>query len=114
MVLFYLCIRSGLLPVPPPGVEYKDLITIILTAVAVLLAAVTVIIALLAFWGYNSIRESAEKVAKETAERVAARTAEPVAARVALQVAERARGVPPPNDGVTSALAEGPTGGATS
>ena len=72
----------GLWPLLPntDGIEYKDLITIILAALAVILAAVTIFIAVMAVWGYNAIRESAEKaareVAKDVAQTVAAREAE--------------------------------------
>lgn len=52
-------------------IEYKDLITIILTAVAVLLAAVTIFVALMAIWGYNSLRDEATRVAVKTAANVA-------------------------------------------
>lgn len=71
------------------GIEFKDLITIVLTAIAVLLAAVTIIIALLAFWGYSSIREAAVKSAQETAKRVAETVAESAAKDKAEEVAVR-------------------------
>jgi hypothetical protein len=75
----------------PPQWEYKDLITIILTALGVLLAGLAISIGVLAIWGYNSIREAAvqgavlraqeilagaENVARSTAETVATRVAE--------------------------------------
>ena len=88
-LLFYLCIRGGLLP-DDPRLEYKDLITIILTAIAVLLAGVTIIIALLAVWGYSSIRESVVKTAQEAAEQAARDTARSIAEPVAARVAEEA------------------------
>jgi hypothetical protein len=81
-LLFYLCIRGGLKP-DDPKVEYKDLITIILTAIAVLLAGVTIIIALLAVWGYSSILKTAQEAAEQAARDTARSIAEPVAARVA-------------------------------
>ena len=63
----------------PNGIEYKDLITIILTAIAVLLASVTIFVALMAIWGYSTIRDAAEKAARE----VATDVAQTVAAREA-------------------------------
>jgi len=88
-VLFYLIIRGGLVP-DPGGIEFKDLITIILTAIAVLLAAVTIFIGVLAVWGYSSIREAATKIAQETADHVARQVAETRATDVAGSVAVRA------------------------
>jgi hypothetical protein len=63
------------------SIESKDLITIVLGAVAVLLAAVTIFIAVLAIWGYNSIREESVKAAVAAAEKEARNTAEAVASR---------------------------------
>ena len=66
-----------------PNIEYKDLITIILTALAVLLAAVTLFVAAMAIWGYNSIRDESVKAAKKAAEAEARIVATNVASSVA-------------------------------
>lgn len=91
IVLIILIYRSSFHP-SLDGMEYKDFISIILTALAALLAAVTIIIALVGAWGYNSIRDNAtrvaESVAAQTAENVAARTAKEVAEIIATRVAE--------------------------
>ncbi len=59
----------------PQGFSYQDLVTILLTAIAVILAAVTIFVALVALWGYTALKENAkaaaEKVARETAEETA-------------------------------------------
>lgn len=73
----------------PNGIEYKDLITIILTAIAVLLASVTIFVALMAIWGYTSIREAAEKSARE----VATDVAQTVAAREAQTISRLSGGM---------------------
>lgn len=65
------------------GIEYKDLVTIILTAIAVLLAAVTLFVAAMAIWGYNSIREESVKAAVKAADAKAAEIAKNVAESVA-------------------------------
>jgi len=44
------------------GIEYKDLITIILTALAVMIAVGTVVIAIMAIWGYKSISDEMKKM----------------------------------------------------
>jgi hypothetical protein len=80
---------------PPPKdaqtIEYKDFITILLTGLAVMLAAGTVVIAAAAVWGFEAIRKevriSAEVIARETSARVAKEVAAPVAARTAREVA---------------------------
>lgn len=52
------------------GLEYKDFITIVLTALAVMVAVATLLLAALAVYGYGALREEAVK----TASVVAART----------------------------------------
>lgn len=70
--------------------EYKDFISIILSALAVMLAALTLFVAVAAIWGFAALREearsSAEQEARETATKVATEVAESVAARTALDV----------------------------
>lgn len=78
------------------SLEYKDLIAIILTALAVMIAVATVVLAALAVWGFAALREEASsraarearkvalkigKEAKERATAVAKEVAETVAAR---------------------------------
>ena len=47
-------------------ISYADLVVIILTALAVLLAALAVGIGIVAVWGMGSIKEEARRVAKES------------------------------------------------
>ena len=72
------------LQVAPQGFSYQELVTILLTAIAVILAAVTIFVALVALWGYTALKENAkaaaEEVARETAEETA-RTEAVAAAR---------------------------------
>lgn len=109
IVLFFILlfhIGIGGLSAPPPGWEYKDLITIILTALGVLLGALAIFIGLLAVWGYASIRDAATKAAADKADAIAREVAEPVAARVAEEVA--ARNLPAASgDALTVALSSG-------
>lgn len=62
-----------------------ELLSLILGALAVMIAVLTVFLAVLALWGYNSLREAAKEiattVAKDIATTVAKRTAEEVAGR---------------------------------
>lgn len=51
--------------------KYSDLITVLLTAISALLAVLGIIIAILALWGYRTIRQASEEQARHTARRVA-------------------------------------------
>jgi hypothetical protein len=57
------------------SLDYRDFVSILLAALGVMIAVFTVIISILAIWGYNNIqitaKETAEKTAKETAEKIA-------------------------------------------
>lgn len=69
---------------------YADLIVIILTAVAVILTALAIGLALMAFVGYQAIRDFATEAARRTAETAAKDTAQVVADATAREVAGRA------------------------
>ena len=69
--------------------SYPDLVVILLTGVAVLLAVATVFIAGMAIWGYAAIREAAQAKAEEIANTVATDVARTVATDVAQTVAMR-------------------------
>lgn len=71
------------------GIDGADLVTIVLTALAVMLAILTIFLASLAVWGYASIREAAGRIAAEVAERIAAEVAEKTAKETAAEVAAR-------------------------
>lgn len=72
------------------GIVYQDLISILLTALGVILAIVTLFIAGLAIWGYSALRNGAERIANDvavsTATRVATDVARATAAREATSV----------------------------
>jgi hypothetical protein len=72
------------------GFEYKDLIAIILTVLAVILGAVTLFMALIAIWGYNAIREAAQLAARDAAKDIARVVAKDVAQAVATREAQGA------------------------
>jgi hypothetical protein len=59
----------------PPVVEYKDFVTILLTALAVMIAVAAFVGAIAAVWGFTALREethrAAEVAAKIAAEAVA-------------------------------------------
>jgi hypothetical protein len=92
------------------GIEYKDLIAIILSAVAVLLAAVTIFVAVVAIWGYNSIREESINAAVKAARDVAQTTASREALAV-LKFSSEA-GQPDEEDELAAALKSGGRKGA--
>ncbi len=75
---------------PPANSSYSDLVTIMLGAIAVILAAVTVFIAILAIWGYTALKEGAEKEARTVATDVARAIATDVAQSVATREAREA------------------------
>ena len=68
------------------GIEYKDLISIILSVLAVILGALTIFVAVLAIWGYNSIREESFRAAGVAAEATARKVAEEVTPREVLRM----------------------------
>jgi hypothetical protein len=111
ILVFYIGVHG--LDYPPPGWEYKDLLTVILTALTALLAGLAIFIGVLAIWGYNSIREAAERAAERVADAKAENTArtvaETVAARVAEQVATAQGTTTARIDDLTAALSEGMT-----
>lgn len=81
-VLFFgLMFWGGSLDTKAGGMGYSDFVAILLTAIAVLITTLAAFLAIAAIWGYQQIKEAAEKRAVEVAENVAARTAEPVANR---------------------------------
>lgn len=112
-VILLVFIGSHGLTTPPKGWEYKDLLTIILTALTALLAGLAIFIGVLAIWGYNSIRDAAERAAERAAdaraERTARTVAETVATRVAEEVATRSAPLQDRTDDLTAALSEGTT-----
>lgn len=71
------------------GFTQAEFISIILTAVTVVLAALAIILAIAAFWGYTAIREGAVEAAKIEARKVARSNSEVVAARVAEEAAQQ-------------------------
>lgn len=83
-MMTFLLTRLPAVPATPqnaPGglIEYKDLISIILTALSAMIALLAFFIAVFAFWGYSHIKaqlvEAAEKVARDVSEPAANRAA---------------------------------------
>ncbi|MDP3117973.1 MAG: hypothetical protein Q8N19_12765 [Phenylobacterium sp.] len=81
LALWFVCTRG--LQSAPQGFSYQDLVTILLTAIAVILAAVTVFVALTALWGYTALKESAKIAAEQVARDIAEETAKSTAADAA-------------------------------
>ncbi len=69
----------------PQDIEYKDFVAILLTAVIVMLAVLTAVLALFAVWGFSVIRDEARVAAEREAAKVARDVAGSVAARTALE-----------------------------
>jgi hypothetical protein len=78
---------------PHEGIEYKDFISILLTALGVLIASLAGILALGAIWGYGALKEEMTRVSeaesRKVAEIEAKAVAEGVATRVARNLAEQ-------------------------
>lgn len=70
------------------AIEYKDFISIVLTALAVIIAALTVFVAVAAIWGFTALREEARATAERVATSTASGTAERLATKIAREVAE--------------------------
>lgn len=88
----------------PSGWTYQDLVSVLLTAIGVLLAIVALFVAVLAIWGYSALKEAAAEVAAKKAEQVAREVAGPIAARAG---AEASNTVDPDGaDGLVSELKE--------
>lgn len=69
-----LCLLIGLCVVgvaysPQHHLEYDQFLTIVLTAMAVMLAALAIIIGMAAIWGYSTITERAELAAQDAAKK---------------------------------------------
>jgi hypothetical protein len=68
MILFLKLYLNGELTVEHSAVvEYKDFISILLTAIAVMIAIATAVAAMAAVWGYGAIREELNRTVAKTA-----------------------------------------------
>lgn len=74
---------------PGPGLSWESFAAILLGSAAVIVTAVTAFIAIVAIWGYNSIREAAKEQARQAAGEQARRVAEEIARDVSATVAKR-------------------------
>jgi hypothetical protein len=87
-IVFFLILASkfGMHGLAKPDGEWKysDLVVILLTGIAVLLAVATVFIAGMAIWGYAAIRQAAQDKAEEIAKIIATDVAQAVATREAI------------------------------
>jgi hypothetical protein len=92
LVIFFAA-RGAKLSPPWDG---PAVVTVVLTVATVVLAAVGIGVALLAVWGYATLREHAGNIAKVEAVKAAAEAAD---ARVQAMLREWGRGGPPPPDG---------------
>ena len=107
LFIYSICAR----PIIPfeDGWKYQDFVTILLACCAVILAGVTIFVALIAIWGYNAIREAAEKASREVASDIAKDIAQVVAAREfqnALALSGGFPGAPDINNDVAELTAE--------
>ena len=111
VVAAYAIARYGLGPAPP-GWKWSDLVLIVLVALSVILAALTIFLAILGVAGYTRIRDEAiqraENAARDKAEAVTReevpRIAIPEARRQAAGIFES---MEPSPDALTSALTRG-------
>jgi hypothetical protein len=79
IMALYFIFRGGVVTPASQPLEYKDFVSILLTALGVMIAVAALFVAFFAIWGYKSakelISEIAEKAARDTAQSVALRTA---------------------------------------
>lgn len=80
---YLLWTRSPIVAAEHQSIEYKDFVSILLTALAVMVAVVTLLVAALAIWGFGAIREDVRGRAAREARREANRIAKDVAGAVA-------------------------------
>jgi hypothetical protein len=84
------------------GIEYKDFVSIVLSALSLMIAVLGASIAALAVYGFEVIRKGAYRIASDKAEEIskgiAETTAEAVAARVAQAYLEQAGAGKPDGD----------------
>lgn len=92
---------------PGGGIEYKDLISIVLTALSAMIALLAFFIAAFAFWGFSYIEKKLIKVAKKAADKAAREVAEPVASRATAAYLVRSR---QNEDGVLTSTGTDPEG----
>lgn len=74
VLAMYFIMKGGVVTPESAGLDWKDFVTILLTALTVMVAIGALFIAVLAVWTYKDLRETVMRIAKETAESVATRT----------------------------------------
>lgn len=65
-----------------PSIDYKDYTAILLTALGVMIAVLTLFLAIAAIWGYSQIKREATDWAKKTAKDIAEKTAKEEAGKI--------------------------------
>jgi hypothetical protein len=79
IMALYFIFKGGVSTSESPGLEWKDFVTILLTALAVMIALSAIFVAGAAVWTYKEameiVRVTADKAAREVAGPIAARTA---------------------------------------
>ncbi len=73
------------------GIEYKDFVSILLTALGLMIAILGLFLAALAIYGFQLIRTEAQRIAKKEAARVAKETTQPLAQSVAARSTQAVR-----------------------
>jgi magnesium-transporting ATPase (P-type) len=71
------------------SIEYKDFVSILLTALALMIAVLAAFLAAAAVYGFQAIREQACRISMEKSEEVAKTTAESVASRATIEYLEQ-------------------------
>ena len=88
----------------PEGWQWADLVIIILVALSVMLAVLTIFLAVLGIWGYTQLKHDAREVAEKVAKEEVPGIAKPVAAR---QVQSYLMSREPHTDDLVGALSKG-------
>ncbi len=86
LVVFWI-LKSPATALSSPSLEYKDFVSILLTAIGVMIAVLTIFLAVVALWGYAQLKEEARRVADDVAREVGKQSAEEVAREVGKQSA---------------------------
>lgn len=90
-----------------PRIEYKDFVSIAMTALSVQLALFALFASVLAIWGFTSAKEQVKKWAEDVARDTATEVARPVAAREAEQAEAFREGTVSSDELVEAVTSEG-------
>lgn len=89
---------------PDPNWKFSEIVSLLFATSTIVMAALTIVLAVLAVLGYSAIQKLAKESAEAVAEKVARETAEPAASRAAQDILAQAGAIQYQTDDLTSAL----------